>query len=415
MTVKPVSDAPNPALARPASGSARAEAVPTDSFSPGQPEVAAASYGSISYYTPIELTAQSSKLPRPAERIDAVKEVLTIEDVWAQGFTGKGIGVAVIDTGVYPHPDLEGRIVGFKDFVNGKTEPYDDNGHGSHVSGLVAGDGSKAGGKFKGTAPEANIIGVKVLDRMGGGSMANVIKGVQWCIENKDRYNIKVINMSLGAGSNQKEKDDIVALAVKACLDAGIVPVIAAGNSGPFKETIGTPAVARDVLTVGAYDDKNTPTLADDTMAFFSSRGPTTRDRNIKPDIASPGVQLVSLRSPGSMIDGENVMHLGDYYVLLSGTSMATPVAAGVVADVIQANPNLTPREVIQIIKETARPQEGVPAIMQGHGLIDPAAAVRRALQLKAEAEARTAGQPAAQSPAPPASEPPAETPGPQA
>ncbi|HXE73978.1 MAG TPA: S8 family peptidase, partial [Candidatus Nitrosotenuis sp.] len=334
-------------------------------------------------------------------------------DVWAQGFTGKGIGVAVIDTGVYPHPDLEGRIVGFKDFVNGKTEPYDDNGHGSHVSGLVAGDGSKAGGKFKGTAPEANIIGVKVLDRMGGGSMANVIKGVQWCIENKDRYNIKVINMSLGAGSNQKEKDDIVALAVKACLDAGIVPVIAAGNSGPFKETIGTPAVARDVLTVGAYDDKNTPTLADDTMAFFSSRGPTTRDRNIKPDIASPGVQLVSLRSPGSMIDGENVMHLGDYYVLLSGTSMATPVAAGVVADVIQANPNLTPREVIQIIKETARPQEGVPAIMQGHGLIDPAAAVRRALQLKAEAG--TAQPPAGQPPAPPASEPPAEKPGLQA
>lgn len=402
MNLKPA-DAVTPnslSAARPVRAQEKAEtAAPSDGYAGGvaQPEVQAAGFaGGISYIAPMELTNAAGKLPRPVERIDSIKEVLTIQDVWDMGITGKGIGVAVLDTGVYDHPDLKGRIVAFKDFCNDRTAPYDDNGHGSHVSGLIAGDGTKAGGKFKGTAPEANIIGVKVLDGAGGGSMADVIKGVQWCIENKDKYNIKVINMSLGAGANQKEKDDLVALAVNKALDAGIVPVIAAGNSGPGKLTIGTPAIAREVLTVGAYDDKNTATHGDDTMAFFSSRGPTTRDQIVKPDIAAPGVNMVSHRSPGSSIDRANVMHLGDYYVLLSGTSMATPVTAGVVADVIQANPNLSPREVIQVLKDTAEPMADTQSILQGHGLVDPAKAVRKALELAKQAEAAKQQQPQA-------------------
>jgi len=165
-------------------------------------------------------------------------------------------------------------------------------------------------------------------------------------------------------------------------LEAGIVPVVAAGNSGPGKQTIGTPAISSQVLTVGAYDDKNTPEHDDDTMAYFSSRGPTTRDKNIKPDISAPGVNMVSFRSPGSQIDRANVMHLGDYYVLLSGTSMATPVTAGIVADIIQANPDLTPQQVIGILKETAEPMKDTKAILGGHGLVDPAKAVRRALEM---------------------------------
>ncbi len=367
----------------PVAGGSR-ETTPVDGYA-GEaeaPQVQAAWAGSVSYVPPMELTTAGNRMPRPAQRIDSIREVLTIEDVWAMGITGKGIGVAVIDTGVYPHPDLGGRLVAFKDYCNGQATPYDDNGHGSHVAGLIAGNGSKAEGQFKGTAPEADIIGVKVLDGAGGGSMANVIKGVQWCIENKDKYNIRVINMSLGAGANQKEKDDLVALAVNKALEAGIVPVIAAGNSGPGRQTIGTPAIAKDVLTVGAYDDKNTPQHDDDTMAYFSSRGPTTRDKNIKPDVSAPGVNMVSFRSPGSQIDRANVMHLGDYYVLLSGTSMATPVTAGVVADVIQANPDLTPQQVIQILKDTAEPMKDTKDILGGRGLVDPAKAVRRALEM---------------------------------
>lgn len=401
MTCTSINDISRAALTAPRKASvSSAESgapAPTESF---QPEIVTQS--TVSFIKPMELTPLAAKLPRPVDRIDSVAEVLTVKDAWNLGITGKGIGVAVIDTGVYPHPDLGDRLVAFKDYCNqrdGVENAYDDNGHGSHCAGLVAGDGSKADGKYKGPAYEANIIGVKVLDGQGGGSLANVIKGVQWAIENKDRYNIKVISMSLGAGSNLKEKDDVVVLAVKAALDAGIVPVIAAGNSGPGRETVGTPGISTDALTVGAYDDKNTATHDDDTMAFFSSRGPTTRDKNVKPDIAAPGVNMVSFRSPGSEIDYANVGKLGDYYVLLSGTSMATPVTAGVAALVCQANPNLSARDVIKLLKDTAEPRPDTMPILQGSGLVDPGKAVRQALELKKQAEEAAAAQ-AAQQPA---------------
>lgn len=409
MTCSTLNDISRAAFAAPRKASVSSAdtspAAPAESFSKAEPEIVIQS--AINYVKPMELTPLASKLPRPVDRIDSIAEVLTVKDAWNLGITGKGIGVAVIDTGVYPHPDLGDRLVAFKDYCNGKDgveNAYDDNGHGSHCAGLVAGDGSKANGKFKGPAFESNIIGVKVLDGNGGGSLANVIKGVQWAIENKDKYNIKVISMSLGAGANLKAKDDVVCLAVQAALDAGIVPVIAAGNSGPGRETVGTPGTNPEVLTVGAYDDKNTASHDDDTMAFFSSRGPTTRDKNVKPDIAAPGVNMVSFRSPGSEIDHANVSHLGDYYVLLSGTSMATPVTAGVAALVCQANPNLSARQVIQLLKDTAEERPDMLPILQGSGLVDPGKAVAQALAMKKQAEeaaAAQAQQAPAQAPAP--------------
>ncbi len=395
---------------RKASVSSAETAAPAESFRKSEPEIVIQS--TVSYIKPMELTPLAAKLPRPVDRIDSVAEVLTVKDAWNLGITGKGIGVAVIDTGVYPHPDLGDRLVAFKDYCNGKDgveNAYDDNGHGSHCAGLVAGDGLKADGKYKGPAYEANIIGVKVLDGNGGGSLANVIKGVQWAIENKEKYNIKVISMSLGAGANLKAKDDVVCLAVQAALDAGIVPVIAAGNSGPGRETVGTPGINQEVLTVGAYDDKNTVSHDDDTMAFFSSRGPTTRDKAVKPDIAAPGVNMVSFRSPGSEIDHANVGKLGDYYVLLSGTSMATPVTAGVAALVCQANPNLGARDIIKLLKDTAEARPDMLPILQGAGLVDPGKAVAQALQMKKQAEeaaAAAAAAQAAQAPAAPAAQP---------
>lgn len=361
-----------------------APAVPGDIFtrSASEPktDVAFKAENYFSIPTPMELTPQGKKIMYPEKRIDAVKEVLDMQKVWDEGITGKGVTIAVVDTGIYPHPDIKGRILAFKDFVNGRDDvPYDDNGHGTHVAGCCAGNGEKAEGSFKGPAPEANLVGVKVLSGQGSGSMAGIIKGIQWCIDNKERYNIKVMNLSLGGPANLKEKDDLVSLAIRRAAEAGIVPLIAAGNSGPAKFTIGTPAICSEALTVGAYDDKNTADKSDDTMAFFSSRGPTTRDGKVKPDVASPGVQIVSLRSPGSMIDKENVPHLGDYYVLLSGTSMATPVMAGVVADMLQANPSLTPEEVKSIAMKTAKVIPDASPTMQGAGLTDPYAAVQEA------------------------------------
>ena len=373
-------------------GESPAKGLPQDSFVASQPEAFIQQWGGASIHQPIELTPLSYALPKPADRIDSIKEVLTVEDVWKMGITGKDVTVAVIDTGVAHHPDLGDRLIEFKDFCNGRDgveNAYDDNGHGTHCAGLVAGDGTKAGGKFKGPAYESKIVGVKVLGGSGGGSLSNIAKGIRWCIENKDRLNIKILSMSLGANANLHEKDDVIAQAVNEAIAAGLTPIIAAGNSGPGIHTIGTPAITRDAITVGAYDDKNTASHNDDTMAFFSSRGPTTRDRLVKPDIAAPGVNMVSLLSPKSELADANVTRMPPYYVLLSGTSMATPTAAGCAALVLQANPNLTPAQVKEILTSTAEPMQDTPGILGGAGLVDPAAAVRRALELKEQSDSK--------------------------
>lgn len=349
-------------------------------------EVVIQRWGGAQLHTPIELTPMNYALPKPASRIDSVKEVLTVQDVWDMGITGKDVTVAVIDTGVAHHPDLGARLIDHVDFVNGRNgleNAYDDNGHGTHCAGLVAGDGTKANGKFKGPAPDANIVSVKVLGGAGGGSLSNIEQGIRWCIENKERLNIKVLSMSLGANANLHEAHDVIAKSVNEAIDAGLIPVIAAGNSGPGIRTIGTPAITKNAITVGAYDDKNTATHDDDTMAFFSSRGPTTRDGLVKPDIAAPGVNMVSLLSPKSELQDANVTKIDPYYVLLSGTSMATPVVAGVVALMLQANPELTVAQAKEIVVSTAEPMADTPGILGGAGLVDPAAAVRKALDLK--------------------------------
>lgn len=364
--------------------------VPKDTFTKSQPEAVIQAWGRASIHTPIELTPLSYALPNPANRIDSIKEVLTVEDCWKQGITGKSVTVCVIDTGIAPHPDLGDRLIEFKDFCNGRDgveNAYDDNGHGSHCAGLVGGNGTKAGGKFKGAAPEVKLVGVKVLEGSGGGSLSNIEKGIRWAIANKDRLGIRVLSMSLGATANLHEKDDVIAKAVNDAIAAGLVPVIAAGNSGPGIQTIGTPAITKDAITVGAYDDKNTPTHDDDTMAFFSSRGPTTRDRLVKPDVAAPGVNMVSLLAPNSELQDADVTKMPPYYVLLSGTSMATPTTAGCVALVLDANPDLTPAQVKEIMVKTAEPMKDTPGILGGAGLVDPAKAVKMALEMKKQAE----------------------------
>lgn len=287
-----------------------------------------------------------------------------VQELWDKGLKGQGVTVAVIDTGVGPHPDLQGRIVGFQDFVNGRPDPYDDQGHGSHVSGTVGGDGAASFGKLKGVAPEASIVGVKVLDAGGSGTFADVIAGIQWCVENKDRYGIKVLNLSLGAYVEETWKDDPVVQAVQAAERAGILPVIAAGNSGPFSGTVGTPGNAPAALTLGALDDRGTPWHWDDGIPFFSSRGPTPVDNLAKPDVVAPGAGITAA--------------VGDGYKRMSGTSMASPMAAGVAALLMQAHPEATPAQVKQALMETADPIRGFSKKGQGEGAIDAPAALAR-------------------------------------
>jgi len=292
---------------------------------------------------------------------------------WSKGRTGKGITIAVVDTGVHPHEDLTSpvnRIIAFKDFIKNRTAPYDDNGHGTHVAGDAAANGASSDGLYKAPAYESNIAGVKVLNKLGAGTLSRIISGIEWCIENKDRYNIRVMCLSLGSQAVSSYKDDLLCEAVENAWDSGIVVCAAAGNEGPGSETIASPGIDPKIITVGAINDLGTDERFDDEIADFSSRGPTI-DGLVKPDLLSPGVDIVSLRSPGSYIDKRmGSARIGSSYISLSGTSMATPLCCGCAALLLEENPELTPREVKEILMNSAQDM-GYDENTQGQGCID--------------------------------------------
>lgn len=265
--------------------------------------------------------------------------------------TGQDVTIAVIDTGIYPHEDLGDRIIEFKDFINNEDVAYDDNGHGTHCAGDAAGNGNASDGLYKGPAPNAYLIGVKVLNKLGSGSLSTVMAGVEWCMDYNDsnpEHKINIISMSLGSEAQKYEKvtDDPMVKAVEAAWESGIVVCVAAGNAGPDPETIASPGVSEKVITVGAIDDQNSPDRKGDIIADFSSRGPTLYGKD-KPDVVAPGVNIVSLRSPNSYLDKlQKANRVDTNYFSLSGTSMATPICAGVVALIIESNPKLNPNDV---------------------------------------------------------------------
>ncbi len=309
--------------------------------------------------------------------------------VWSQlGLTGQGVGVAIVDSGVYPHADLAGRIVASIDFTSASptvstTSTGDPGGHGTHVAGLVAGDGSRSGGAFTGVAPRANIVNVRVIDESGSSSVSTILRGLQWVLANRNVYNIKVVNLSLGATPSGSYKTDFMATPAEVLNFAGITVVVSAGNTGPFAGTVTTPATDPYVITVGALDDNATSLTSDDLMAVFSSRGRTVFDNLSKPDLVAPGRKMVSLRSPGSALDtlfsDRQVTATGaltpEYY-RLSGTSMAAPVVAGVVALMLERNPTLSPAQVKKRLKSTATALTFGTAFDRGAGLVNAYAAV---------------------------------------
>jgi serine protease AprX len=254
------------------------------------------------------------------------------------GVDGKGVTIAVVDTGIdASHVDLKGKVIGWNDLVNNKPTPYDDHGHGTHVSSIAAGMGI-GNPDYKGVAPGASLVGVKVLDANGSGSTSTIMDGIDWVIANKDKYNIRVMNMSLGSAGSS-DGTDADSMAVNKAFEAGIVPAIAAGNSGPSTKTIGAPAAATNSLAVGAMAD---PSQGGFDLAYFSSRG-TTADGRIKPDIMAPGWKITAAKA-----------NSGNGYITYSGTSMATPFVAGTAALMIEANPKITPSEVAADMEHTA-------------------------------------------------------------
>ena len=260
--------------------------------------------------------------------LDVSVPLIRAPQVWERGFTGRGIKVAVVDTGIdYEHPDFAGRILAYTSFVGGDGK--DDHGHGTHVAGIIAGSGEASGGKYRGVAPEALLLSAKVLRADGSGMMSDVMAGIEWAVE----QGAKVINLSLGSPGPCDGTDALSAMC-DAAVKAGVVVCAAAGNDGPAPGTIGSPGCAREVITVGASDDY-------DQVASFSSRGPTA-DGRVKPDILFPGVGIVSCRASGTSMGNP----VDDFYTSASGTSMATPHASGVAALLLQAYPDLTPAQV---------------------------------------------------------------------
>lgn len=291
---------------------------------------------------------------------------------WSAGNRGEGATIAIIDTGIHPHPDLvnpQSRILAFKDYVKGKSKPYDDNGHGTHCAGDAAGNGHSSGGKYKGPAPGAKLVGVKVLNKMGAGNLSDVIAGIEWCITHRKKYNIRVISLSLGSRTQTSYRDDPVAQAAEQAWKQGITVVTAAGNDGPDAGTISSPGIHPCVITVGASDDKGTIAISDDDVASFSSRGPTT-DHIDKPDVLAPGTGITSLRVPRSYLDKTAPdSRVNRYYTTLSGTSMAAPIVAGLVAVLLTRNPDWTPDQVKEELVQSAK-SLGLPPNVQGKGII---------------------------------------------
>lgn len=299
-----------------------------------------------------------------------------LDKVWAKGFTGKGQTIAVIDSGIFPHPDLKDRIVGWVDFAEGKKKPSDKYGHGTHVAGLAAGSGGKSQGGIKGVAPEANLVGVRI------GSIADAIKALHWVIENKDQLHISVVNMSLGDIPSKGWKNDPWAQATQQAIDAGLTVVVSAGNEGPNPGTIATPGILPGAITVGAVDDKGTLDPSDDELTKFSSRGPSF-DGLGKPDVVAPGKRVFSTLAPGSSFDVPDFPKADGGYFAISGTSQATPMVSGLVALLKQANPKLTQADLQAILKESAHKYPNLDAAAVGAGLVQADKALDLALNWK--------------------------------
>ena len=290
--------------------------------------------------------------------MNIASEVLGVKDVINRGYTGKGIGIAFIDTGLYPHHDFTRPINRVKAFVDltGKNESmYDDNGHGTFCAGVAAGNGFCSKGVYRGCAPEANIIAVKAMDKDGGGDLTSVLRALQWVHDNARKYNIRIVSMSVGTTPSSNSKIDPLELGVAKLWERGIVVVAAAGNSGPARGTITTPGICRNIITVGALDDGRGEGRAI-KIPEFSSRGPAAGGI-IKPDMLAPGVNIISVKSDIKYTSGP--VRIMEPYTSMSGTSVAAPMVAGICALLLQRNPRLHPNEVKKLLMSCTIPLTG--------------------------------------------------------
>ena len=273
-------------------------------------------------------------------------------------YSGRSCCVAVMDTGIYPHADLSGHIKYFHDFVNHRSGAYDDNSHGTHVAGLIAGDGSACHRSIRGMAPSCDIVALKILDKKGNGEKSVLLKACDWLEHNYIRYKIRIVNISIGSETADcsEEKND-VAIAIESLWNAGLAIVVSAGNSGPGPGTITFPGTCEKVITVGSDTVFRTPVSINSDYISHSGEGPTKC--NIpKPDILAPGFNIISCHNK---YNG---------YTVKSGTSMSTPVVSGAIALYLEKYPHSTNDIIKNRLKATAL-DLGLPKNRQGAGLLN--------------------------------------------
>jgi serine protease AprX len=289
--------------------------------------------------------------------------------------TGKGVGVAVLDSGISSHVALR-NIVASVNFVSGVNGTSDDFGHGTHVAGIIGGAATTVTNLYAGgIAPDANIINVRVLGPDGSGTTSDVIAGMEWAIANRTRYNIRVINLSLGHAVTEPSATDPLCEEVQKATALGIAVVAAAGNAGKTADGqtvlggIASPGNSPFAITVGALNTWQTTDRSDDSVTTYSSRGPTRYDLAVKPDVVAPGNKIVSLEASNSYLSQNfSALHVAgsgnNAYMRLSGTSMATPMVSGAVALLVQANPSLSPAQIKLALQSGATylPNDGLMA-----------------------------------------------------
>ena len=341
---------------------------------------------------------------------------------------GKGIGIAIIDSGVDSNHKLirtsseHPGVIKYSSFLN-SSATTDKYGHGTHIASIASGGEELSKGLYKGIAPGANLVNLRVLDDNGLGTISGLIAAIDWCITNKTLYNIRVINLSVGAVAFDSYRNDPLCLATRRAVNAGIIVVAAAGNDGKDKMGkkiyggIHSPGIDPSVITVGATNSLFTDRRSDDVVATYSSRGPTrgytadgtgrkNYDNLIKPDLVAPGNKIIGASS--SNPDTTNNLNnlVANYPVLaidstvkpaerimyLNGTSVATPVVSGAVALLLQANPNLTPNLVKAILMYTAQPIRGYNTLEQGAGRLNIDGAIRIARLIKSGASSLSNG-----------------------
>lgn len=285
------------------------------------------------------------------------------EDISEGKYMGNGICTAILDTGIARHPDLRNRITAFRNFTGKVPETIcsDDSGHGTHVAGILAGDGKVSSGLYAGMAPESDLIVGKVLDHEGNGNVEDVLKGIDWVLKNREHFRVRIVNISVGTQPNlAQEQKQVFLEAVEELWDRGLVVVVSAGNYGPGEGTVAVPGNSRKVITVGVPDTEIRSASRRKNNVNYSGRGPTDACI-VKPDVFAPGTGIISCNARYGR-SGEHP------YIMKTGTSMATPVVSGAIACLLSKYPDMTNVEVKLKLRESCVKSPGTGA---GWGLLN--------------------------------------------